>query len=128
MRGVLIIFLSFVALTAIPAGLLLIADPGGGSMGMSADLLSNTPFHSFFVPGLILLLIVGGSAMIGLFLIIIHSWWSYRIALTSGIILMIWILDELIFIPDYHWIQGLYLAIGILISLTAYQLMGKAAF
>lgn len=127
MRAVLLLLNSFVTLTALPAGMLLMLEPDGNSLGLSLSILLNTPFPDFFIPGLVLALIVGGCSLVSLFLIMSHSAASYKLAMASGIVLTIWIVTELILIPYYHWLQGLYLAIGILIALTSYQLMGKAA-
>lgn len=128
MRVALLVLTAFITLTALPGGMLLMMEPGGGSIGLTVQLLSNTPFHDFFIPGLVLALIVGGSSLVSLFLVMNESPLSYKVAMLSGIILVVWILAELAFIPYYHWLQGLYLAIGVLVALTSYQLMGKAAF
>lgn len=127
MRVALLILTSLLALTALPAGMLLMLEPNGSTLGLSLSLLSSTPFPDFFIPGLLLALIVGGCSLVSLFLIMNQSPASYKIAMASGVVLVIWIVAELILIPHYHWLQGLYLAIGILIALTSYQLMGKAA-
>lgn len=127
MRVALLVLNSFITLTALPAGMLMMLEPNGSSLGLSLSLLLNTPFPDFFIPGLLLALIVGGCSLVSLFLIMNHSPAPYKIAMASGVALMIWIVTELILIPYYHWLQGLYLAIGILIALTSYQLMGKAA-
>lgn len=127
MRLALLILISFVALTALPSGLLLMYYPDGSAFGLSSNFLIATPFKSYFVPGLILALIVGGSSLMTLFLVMNQSPFSYRFALFSGIVLVIWILAEFILFPYRHWLQGLYLGAGLLVTLTAYQLLGKAA-
>lgn len=127
MRPVLLVLISFVAVTALPSGLLMMYYSDGSLFGLSPDLLIATPFKSYFVPGLILALVIGGSSLMALFLIMNQSPFSYRFALFSGIVLMIWIFAEFILFPYRHWLQGLYLGAGILIALTSYQLLGKAA-
>lgn len=127
MRTVLLVLTSFITLTALPAGMLLMLQPDGSSLELSMSLLTGTPFHDFFIPGLVLALIVGGCSLVSLFLIMTNNSQAYKIALTGGVVLILWIIGELILMPYYHWLQGLYLAIGILIALTSYQLMGKAA-
>lgn len=127
MRVALLILTSFITLTALPSGLVMMLEPNGSPLGLSLSLLLNTPFPDFFIPGLVLALIVGGSSLVSLFLLMNQSPVSYKIALAAGVVLAIWMVAELILIPYYHWLQGLYLAIGILVALTAYQLMGKAA-
>lgn len=127
MRLALLIMMSFVAITALPSGLLMMYYSDGSLFGFSPDLLAATPFKSYFVPGLILALVVGGSSLMTLLLVMYQSPFSYRVALLSGIVLLIWILAEFILFPYRHWLQGLYLGAGLLIILTSYQLLGKAA-
>lgn len=127
MRISLLILISFITLTAVPGGLLMMYESNGSALGLSTSLLARTPFDDFFIPGLLLALIVGGSSLVSLFLVMNQSTSAYRIAMASGVILVIWVLGEFILVPYYHWLQGLYLAAGILIALTSYQLMGRAA-
>ena len=77
--------------------------------------------------GLLLAIIIGGSSLMTLFLAMNQSAISYKLALFSGIALVVWILAEFILFPYRHWLQGLYLGVGLLITLTSYQLLGKAA-
>jgi hypothetical protein len=127
MRTALLILLSVVTITALPSGLIMMYDPEGTSLGLATYMLFNTPFQDYFIPGLLLLIFVGGSNLISLLLVMSQSTSSYKWSLISGTIVAVWILGEFLFIPYYHWLQGLYLAAGILIALTSYQLMGKAA-
>lgn len=127
MRLALLILISFVALTALPSGLLLMYYSDGSSFGLSPDFLVATPFKSYFVPGLLLALVVGGSSLVTLFLVMNQSPLSFKLALFSGIVLVIWVLAEFILFPYRSWLQGLYLGAGVLITLTSYQLLGKAA-
>lgn len=90
------------------------------------NLLEGTPFRDFFIPGLALALIVGGCNLVSLFLVMTSSPNAYKFTLTVGVVLVLWIVAELMLMPYYHWLQGLYLAIGILVVLTSYQLMGRA--
>lgn len=127
MRVVLLILISFITLTALPVGILLVLEPDGSSLGLPVEFLSHSLFPDFFISG-VLALIIGGSSLVSLFMIMNNSPWSYKMALASGVVLVLWIIAELVVMPYYHWLQSLYLATGILIALTSYQLIGKAAF
>ena len=50
----------FVGVMAVPVGLLMVADPHGSPVGIPHDWIADSPFGSFLVPGLFLLL--GGLA------------------------------------------------------------------
>ena len=118
----------FITVTALPIGLMMMIEPGGETLGLTTNLLSGTPFQDFFVPGLILALIVGGSGLVSILLFMSQSRYKYKLALASGLILLLWMVTELMMTSNYHWLKGLYLAVAVLVVLTSYQLMGKAAF
>ena len=128
MRTLLLILISFAAFTALPAGIMMIYQPDGSSLGLSTSMLDGTPFKDFLVPGLVLAGIVGGINAIGLFFIMSGNVHSYKFSLLCGIVLVGWIVTQLMLFQYYYWQQGLYLLTGILIILLSYHLMGKAAF
>ena len=127
MRLFLLILVSFVTLTALPAGIMMAYNPDGSELGLSTDMLYATPFKSYFIPGLILALVVGCN-LVALFLIMTDNSQSYKLCMLSGILLTGWIIMQMLFLQYYSWLQGLYLLTGILILLVSYHLMGKAAF
>lgn len=52
-------------ITAIPSGALMVADPSGSLMGLDVRWLAGTPFRDYFIPGLILLGVLGiGSSVV----------------------------------------------------------------
>lgn len=128
MRTFLLVFISFAAFTALPAGIIMIYEPDGSSLGLSTTMLEGTPFKNFLLPGLVLAGIVGGINVISLFAIMGGNAHSYKFSLWGGIVLAGWIVAQLMFFQYYHWLQVLYLFVGILIILLSYQLLGKAAF
>ena len=128
MRVLLLVLTSLVSLTAIPFGLMMMISPDGSNLGLSTALLANTPFATFFLPGLVLTVIVGGIHMAALFLIMDEHPAVYRVSLTAGVVLIAWIIVQAIFLMTFFWLHGLYLFIGILTAVISYQLQGKAAF
>jgi hypothetical protein len=51
----------------------------------------------------------------------------YTWALAGGLVLCGWIIAQLILIRQISWLQFVYLGVGLLTILTAYQLKGKWA-
>ena len=87
MRRVLILrslgILEFlVAIGAIAGGATLAAAPGGEGLHMPLDLIKNTPFRSYLIPGLILCFVVGGSNLIAGWLSLRLRNWRRRPALS----------------------------------------------
>lgn len=124
MRTVLIIMLAFTAFTAIPSGVFLMLKPNY-AFGMPLDLLQNTPFHNFFIPGLVLSIVVGGSNLIGFYKVFKkqQSWFFW--SLISGIMICGWIIVQIILIHEFFWLQWLYLLIGFFTLLVTLQLKHK---
>ncbi len=83
-RYLAILFSGFLALTAIPGGVALIAGIGAPPRG----LLAGTPFSSFVVPGFVLLLVVGGGAGASAMLTLRRHRLASFASLGTGLIIM----------------------------------------
>ena len=128
MRNLLLSLITLVAITALCSGLLLMYEPNGRALGLPAVVLDHSPFPDFFVPGLILTVLVGGTCFVALLLSGSRNRQSYRLALYAGLVVMGWGIGQMLLMQYYHWLQLLYLGIGLLIVLLSFQLMGKAIF
>ena len=111
-----------------PAGVMMVYQPDGSLLGLQTDILQNSPFNNFFIPGILLASLFGGGCLIAILLVVIQSQFALRYIVFIGIVLMIWMIVQMMLVPYYNWIQGLYFVIGILLTLLSYHLMGKAAF
>lgn len=127
MKSLLVILISFISFTAILSGLLMISNPDGGILKLSLNLLEGTLFKNFLIPGILLAIIVGGINLLAVLHNIKHQPNRYNWALAGGITISGWIIGQMIVIHSVHWLHILYLGIGILIILLAYQLKGKWA-
>lgn len=84
--------------------------------------LQGTPFHSYFFPGLLLCLVVGGSQLAAAFLLLWRPSVARAASLTAGLILIGWMAGELALIGFQAPIQLFFVAIGLLevgLSFTA---------
>ena len=127
MKTLLIILISFIALTSILSGLLMIINPDGGILNLSLSLLAGTPFKNFLIPGILLMTIVGCVNLLALYFNIRNKVGRYNWAMAGGIVISGWIIVQMILINAAHWLHILYLGIGIFTTLLAYQLKGKWA-
>ena len=85
----------------------------GGAGGMPIWFLDNTPFSSFAIPGVILLLIVGGSSLLAA-TARIRQWSNqYLLTLVAGVMLLGWILMEFVLIPQGWMAQIVYAAVAL---------------
>lgn len=126
MKTVLDILLFFVAVTALISGVIIILYPDGSVMQMSTDLLKTSPFTTFLVPGIILTVFVGGSSLVAFVLNLRNTLRRYEWAIVAGVMTCGWVLVQMLLINTIFWLQFVYLGIGIVMMLIAYQLKGKA--
>ncbi len=127
MKLLLFILVSFIAVTSTLSGLLMVSKPDGGILNLQLSLLDGTPFKDFLIPGILLTTIVGGVNLLALFYNMQRHANRYNWAMAGGIMISGWIIVQMILIHAAHWLHFLYLGIGVLIILLAYQLKGKWA-
>ena len=127
MKSLLFFLVSFIAVTSTLSGLLMISNPDGKILNLSLNLLEETPFKNFLIPGILLTTIVGGVNLFAVFYNIQRHHNRYNWAMAGGIMISGWVVVQMILIQAAHWLHFLYLGIGIFIILLAYQLKGKWA-
>jgi hypothetical protein len=125
MKALLLLLTSIIAITAIIGGGMMLVQPNGSSLQLSPLLLQGTPFKTFFIPGIILLLLVGGSNLIATWVIMLRRKNAFSFSLAAGIVMVIWVAAQMLFTSTFVWQQIVYLGIGILIMLTSFHLKGK---
>jgi hypothetical protein len=127
MKSLLFILIAFIAVTSTLSGLLMISSPDGSILNLPLSLLNGTPFKNFLIPGILLTVIVGSVNLVAVFYNTQRDPIRYKWATAGGIMITAWIIAQILLIQSAHWLHFLYLGIGILIILIAYQLKGKWA-
>ena len=127
MKSLLVILILFVAVTAFASGVIIILHPDGSIMQLQLSVLNGTPLKNFLVPGIVLTIFVGGTNLLAVFFYFKKHPARYNWAIAGGFMLCGWIIVQMILINYFHWLQFLYLGIGLFIVLAAYQLKGKWA-
>lgn len=107
-HGALLILTIFNALSALAGGAAILT----GWLQMPQSLLESSPFDSFFWPGSILLVIVGGTQTVATVLLLRRSGSSLAWAAVAGFGMTIWIFIETGIIAGLSWLQVLYFATG----------------
>jgi hypothetical protein len=118
-RILLAVLCLFAGLTAIWGGLELVFRPDGSLARAPLSLLERTPFHDFFVPGLLLCVVVGGINTLAGVLIIARHPRADAEAMVSGAVLAAWIVIEVLLTRHVHWLHGVYAMLGLTILAIA---------
>jgi hypothetical protein len=127
MKTILFILVSFIAITAALSGLVMISNPDGRLLNLPLSLLGNTPFRDYRIPGILLTIFVSGVNLVAVFFNLQRHPGRYNWAMAGGFTISLWIVVQLLLIQAAHWLHFIYLGIGLLIILIAYQLKGKWA-
>ena len=103
-----------VAFGALVSGFLLVLYPSGKFLGMSVQLLSNSPFSNFLIPGIILVLINGVGQTFASILTFRKLRYAGFVGAIFGLGLIIWIFTQVNIIGGGHWLQYSYFVIGVI--------------
>jgi hypothetical protein len=114
---VLIVLLIVQAVGAIGGGAVLVISPDGSLMRMPLSQLEGSPFDSFLVPGLILLVVLGIAPLVAAIGLVLRRTWAWWLAGVVGCGLLIWIGVEMT-IVQFDWLQPTYFGMGLAIVLA----------
>lgn len=129
------------SLGAFFGGLGMMISPDGSGMGLPADLLEETPFTTFLIPGLLLFSLLGiwpAVAVYGLLskarLFGINSLepfpeqhWSWTFSYAIGVVLILWINIQLLLGISFHILHFVYDLLGVLILVLVHLPKTEAA-
>ena len=114
-RTAAIVCLVFLAISATWGAALLIQDPLGSPMQIQQRVLQHTPFHSFLMPGILLLVSQGLLGFVVLGIAIFRKrrcgfWIAFQ-----GSMLVGWITSEVILVREVVWLHYAYWALGLIL-------------
>lgn len=132
-KNLLIFLLGFLSLGAFYGGIVLIINPDGSILGIPLDLLQNSPFRNFLVPGIILLVTFGIFPAFTIYTLVkkpenkilnhlnllydYHFAWTFAVYI--GIAQIIWINIQTLILNAVDIIHTIYAGLGILIVCIA---------
>ncbi|MFT9494802.1 hypothetical protein [Anaerosolibacter sp.] len=108
----LLVFHGFVGIGAIAGGWAAIVNPLE-PLGAPVDMLKNSPFENFFIPGLILFTVIGLGNILSALTILFKSKYQGYISSVFGWALVIWIVVQCIMIQGIHFLHILFFIIGL---------------
>lgn len=114
--------LVFLGLSAIMGAIPLLMHPAGKPWTMPQSLLQYSPFHSYLIPGIILLVANGFLSLWALWLTVRrHSGYGWWVA-AQGCVLLGWLIGEIVFLRLVMWAQYLYSAVALLLVFSGIAL------
>lgn len=120
MKKILIFILSLQGLSAVAGGEELIRTNGSG---MKVEWLANSPFDSFLIPGLLLILVIGGTSLGASFLLIKKHKRELEASTVAGFGILIWIFAQIYMIQMASFLQAVYFASGIIILSLTFEIL-----
>ena len=108
----LCILQGFIGITAVLGGFGLVSDPSGTKMNIPLEALKNSPFPNYFIPGLVLLLVIGvGHVFSGIVTFLRHRY-AGSLAVFLGAFLAVYLMVEVWFMGVVNFSQPLYFLLG----------------
>ena len=126
MKNMLIILVSFIALSALSVGILLMSVPDGSILRLPISLLHSTVFDDFRLPGFLLFLFVGCTNLIAAFYLFINMKKSYNWSLFGGIITILWVVLQWMIIENTMLTDMIYFLVAFGIILISLQFKGRS--
>jgi hypothetical protein len=123
-RGLLAVSL-FHAVSAVGGGIGMVVADG---LSMPKSLLTDSPFRTFLVPGLILLGVVGGTQSTASILLVRRRPSALLWSAVAGFGMLIWIIAEIAMIDALTWAQLIYVVSGFLQLIFVFALLGVVAW
>jgi hypothetical protein len=123
---------AFIGVGAVGGGLGLAFAPSSESLGMPLELLEETPFTTFLVPGIILFAVNGLGSLTGAIASFARNRYAGHAAIALGAFLTAWILVQVYWFAGFHWLHWFYLALGVVETALGWSVqrswtMGRSA-
>lgn len=141
-RNILVFLLLILGIGALFGGGVLIISPSGNMFQMPLNLLRNSPFSDFLIPGLILFVVLGiwpvwvaisliyrpKFSFVNLFNVYEDMYWAWTHTIYIAFALIIWIQVEMIYIQSLHWSHTFYMCNAIAIIFVALMQQVRSQF
>lgn len=118
LRLTVISLLIITAINAVVAGFLFITDPSGRKLGMSVEYLNFSPFNSYLIPGIVLLVVNGLLNFAAAYAVIKNKAYSSVFVIIQGILLGGWILIQVIMVRDVSILHIIMFSVGLVFTLS----------
>lgn len=112
------LLLAFAAMNAFAGGVYALS----GAPGVPTAWLAGSPFRSYFVPGMFLLVVVGGSFAVASVAVFARTRFARPTAAAAGLLVLLWLAVQVAIIGYASWMQPTTAAAGVLVLWLARRL------
>lgn len=117
-RTTLIVFEVLIGAGAVAGGVVALT----GAKAVPREWLHRIPFKAYFIPGLVLLVVIGGSMLAAAGLLLAGASVARLVSVEAGIVLLGWISAQLAMIGYRHWLQPLFIVLGLAVVMLSFAL------
>ncbi|NCU03866.1 MAG: hypothetical protein GXC73_07755 [Chitinophagaceae bacterium] len=125
MKTLLLVIVAFVAVTAIPCGIMMMIKPDGSLLQLDMQLIRHSTFPNYFVPGFALTFLAGGVNLVAVLQLFRKKQKALNWAIAGGLMIVAFEVVQILVIQTYSWFQTVYLLCGFFMILIALQLKHK---
>jgi hypothetical protein len=115
-RYLLTALLAFGAINAVAGGYYGLS----GAPGVPVEWLAGSPFKDYFIPSLILMVVVGGAFSFAAVAVVARSRLARVSAFAAGMVVLVWITVQLAIIGYVSWMQPATVVAGMLVLILAW--------
>jgi len=123
LRFISISLLLLTAINAAVAGVLFIIDPSGNGMGMNVSYIKDSPFNSYLIPGIVLLIVNGLLNFIAAYFVFKEKPFASLWVIAQGILLIGWIVIQVIMVKDISMLHTIMFTIGMILTMSGFLLL-----
>jgi hypothetical protein len=121
-RVIAIAALVFLGLSSLAGAIPMIVDPSGAALQLPLSLLRNSPFHSYLIPGILLLVFDGVLALWVLWQAMMAKprcglWTAFQ-----GLVLLVWLAVECVMLRLVIWPHYVYGAVALVLVVSGLAL------
>ena len=90
-----------------------------GAAGVPRAWLAGSPFSSYRLPGVVLLVIVGGTSLTAARLLLGDYSTARLLSFLAGVVLLAWAAAQMMYLSRRHWSQPLSALLGFAVAILA---------
>lgn len=118
LRIIVIILLFTVAINALYAGFVFMLRPDGSLLGITVTWLEHSPFQTFFIPGLLLFVVIGLLNFLTAIIMIRGSRYDDKLLKLQGVLLCGWILIQIVMLKEFNILHVVLLSISVFFGIS----------